>query len=149
MASNTGYKISKGQIANPTGRNQYASRPKELIAFHKNTCVEAAGHLIARMMDIALHGEPKLAYLCAKDLLDRGLGRPQQSISVESGNTGQALSAQQTLEVLDKAIKQEEANEALTKRILELEEQIKWLNEQPGKAPKPGNKKTETECTPP
>jgi|SRR5882724_3909219 len=122
--------IVKGEIRNSAGINQFTNRPKELGTLAKARCLEVASQVVERLIEIAFSDEPRFALVAIKEILDRALGRPHQSIAVEGSNT-QTLSSQQTLEVLDRAIKQQEENEALVKEILELKEQLKWVNEKP------------------
>jgi len=61
--------FKKGQSGNPGGK------PKALIAL-REVCREMAPDMLSRIRQIAETAEPRVALEAARELLDRGFGKP-------------------------------------------------------------------------
>lgn len=73
MAANSGH-FKKGQVANPTGKNNRSAEVLELVLMARSNCAKA----IDKAVEIMNNGEDKVALEAAKFLRDTGIGRPSQ-----------------------------------------------------------------------
>ena len=93
---NTGNRWPKGVSGNPGGRPKGASEVRELARSH-------APAAIARLRQLIDCKDPSVAVSAAKAMLDRGYGKPEQSITTDGsplvsimlGTGGQVIDAAQ------------------------------------------------------
>lgn len=72
--------FEKGQSGNPTGRKPETTMSREIKRLAQSNCPEAIKKLVEWMRS----DNPKASVAASNAILDRGLGKPMQSLEIDS-----------------------------------------------------------------